>query len=261
MNHIQKYSKKYLPLLVLISFLVSCPLYANSGIKDAVNMAGKQRMLTQSMLKNYTMSGMNITFGEPDKKLQQNINLFDEAIKELEALQLNAQVNDSLSNVQQLWLPIKKILHASPEKEKVSALQKDLDVLLAACQQTTELIATSSGEQTSDIINLSGRQRMLSQRLAALYMLQVWGIADPEFKDKLNATLDEFGNAQTTLLQSKQNTPEINTGLAKVKKQFKWFEVMGRSKSGRYVPSIISKYSDKILNEMNVITSLYIKAL
>lgn len=133
--------------------------------------------------------------------------------------------------------------------------------MLASCQKTTELIIKASGENTSEIINISGRQRMLSQRLAALYMLQVWGVEDPEFKNKLYATLDEFEKALKILHQSKRNSPEINTGLAKVKRLYMWFEVMGRSKSGKYVPAIISKSSDKILKEMNTITNLYMKAI
>lgn len=100
---------------------------------------------------------------------------------------------------------------------------------------------------------------MLSQRLAALYMLQVWGVKDPEFKNKLSDTLDEFEKSEETLLKSSLNSPEINAGLDKVKKLFKWFKVMGRSKSGKYVPAIISKSADKMLKEMNTVTNLYIK--
>ena len=248
-------------LLLLMCFFVVNPVYADISKNDAVNMAGKQRMLTQRMLKNYAMLGMGNSFGDPGKDLQQNISLFDETIKSLKALQINAQVNDSLANDEQLWLPIKKIIQTTPEIKKIPKLKKDLDALLDACHKTTGLIAKASGANTSEIINLSGRQRMLSQRLAALYMLQVWGIQDPEFKNNLNNTLDEFEKAQKILLQSKLNSPEINAGLAKVKKLYMWFEIMGRSKSGKYVPSIIAKSSDKILKEMNTITNLYMKAI
>lgn len=256
-------SNKYFIRLILLLMCVfaATPIYAEMSMSDAVNMAGKQRMLTQRMLKNYVMLGMGSSFGDPGKDLQENIRLFDKTIKNLKALQINAQVTESLVAYEQLWQPIKKIIEASPDIKKAAQLQKDLDSLLAACHKTTELIVKASTASTSNIVNISGRQRMLSQRLASLYMMKVWGVDDPEFENKLNNALDEFKKAQDVLLKSKLNTPEINAGLAKVKKTFMWFDIMGRSKSGKYVPSIISKSSDKILNDMNMITNLYSKAI
>jgi len=248
-------------LLVTTSFFIVSLASAQMSMADAVNTAGTQRMLTQRMLKNYAMVGMGNEYSNPGEDLQKNIALFDTSLKSLKALNINAEVNANLAKDEQLWQPIKKQIEAKPDITKVEQLQKDLDALLASCHKTTGLIAQASGAKATEIVNVSGRQRMLSQRMAALYMLQVWGVKDPEFKDKLNKTMDEFAKAQDVLLQSKLNTPEINAGLAKVKRLFKWFEVMGRSKSGKYVPAIISKSADKMLKEMNTITTLYIKAI
>lgn len=84
------------------------PLYAEMSMNDAVNIAGKQRMLTQRMLKNYAMVGMANSFGDPGKDLQQNISLFDETVKSLLALQINAEINQSLKEDVLLWESIKK---------------------------------------------------------------------------------------------------------------------------------------------------------
>ncbi len=262
MSIIEKSNKYFVSIVLLItSFFIVSLASAQISMADAVNTAGKQRMLTQRMLKNYAMVGMGNDFGNPGEDLQKNIALFDSSLKSLKALNISAPVNKSLAQDEQLWLPIKKQIEAKADIATVEKLQQDLDALLASCHKTTGLIAQASGVKAAEIVNISGRQRMLSQRMAALYMLQVWGVKDPEFKGKLNATMDEFAKAQEILLQSKLNTPEINDGLARVKRLFKWFEMMGRSKSGHYVPAIISKSADKMLKEMNAITTLYIKAI
>jgi len=262
MSIIEKRTKSLLCFLLVITstFIVSLAS-AQMSMADAVNTAGKQRMLTQRMLKNYAMVGMGNDYANPGEDLQKNIALFDKSLNSLKVLNISAEVNGNLAKDEQLWQPIKKQIEAKPDIAKVEQLQKDLDALLASCNKTTGLIAQASGAKAAEIVNISGRQRMLSQRLAALYMLQVWGVKDPEFKDKLNTTMDDFAKAQKVLLQSKLNTPEINDGLNRVKRLFKWFEMMGRSKSGRYVPAIISKSADKMLKEMNTITTLYIKAI
>ena len=251
----------YLIVFLLMCLFVSSPVYAQMDLNEAINVAGKQRMLTQRMLKNYVMLGMGNSYGNPGQDLQKNIALFDQSLADLKTIKINDDVESSLKSIEQQWLPLKVIMQQTPNKSKVVQLQYDLDLLLSACHKTTQIIAASSGVNSSDIINISGRQRMLSQRLAALYMLKVWGIQDTEFRKKLNTAMEEFTAAQTTLLDSEHNTQEIITGLNKVKKLFKWFEVMGRSESGKYAPAIISKSADKILNEMNNITSMYVKSV
>ncbi len=248
-------------LLLFTSLTLLNPAFA--GIKDfsnAIDKAGKQRMLTQRMLKNYVLVGMGNDFGDPGDDLQQIIKLFDETLSELRGFNKDAQIKQSISNIETLWSPIKQQLEQAPKLEQVAGLQKELDKLLDACHENTKLFVKVSGQGSLKIIDLSGRQRMLSQRLAALYMLKVWGVDDSEFKKKLEKTMNEFSQAEKTLEQSDLNTTEIKTGLAKVKRLFRWFEIMGKTTTGHYVPSIISKSSDKILSEMNSVTNLYIEA-
>jgi len=100
---------------------------------------------------------------------------------------------------------------------------------------------------------------MLSQRMASLYMLKVWGVKDPKFKTKLDETLALFKTSLETLEKSSLNNDEINTLLAKVKRSFLFFEMMNRSKS-KFVPTLIYKKSNDILKNMNSVTQLYVSS-
>ena len=104
---------------------------------------------------------------------------------------------------------------------------------------------------------MAGRQRMLSQRMASLYMLKVWEVEDPQFKTKLNDAMKLFKTSLDELEKSPLNTDEIKTLLTKVKRSFIFFEMMGRSKS-KYVPTLIYKKSNDILVNMNSATEKYV---
>ena len=99
---------------------------------------------------------------------------------------------------------------------------------------------------------------MLSQRMASLYMLKVWGVDDPQFKEKMNKAMDLFRTSAEKLLSYEKNTPEIEALLKKAKKSFMFFEIMNKS-SSRFTPTLIYEKSNKILKDMNTVTGLYAK--
>jgi nitrate/nitrite-specific signal transduction histidine kinase len=228
-----------------------------SSATQAVDIAGKQRMFTQRMLKDYAMVGMGNTFGKPEEDLKKISTDFQDHMESLAVYTKSDEVKKSIEKVEALWLPLKKTLAEAPSKEKVEKLQIDLDALLKASDDTTKLFAKESGKVSGEIINKSGRQRMLSQRMASLYMLKVWEVKDPQFQTKLDNAMKLFKTSLSELEKSSLNTDEIKTLLAKVKRSFMFFEMMSKSKS-KFVPTLIYKKSNDILVNMNSATQKYV---
>jgi len=252
------YFKKTKKYLLMLSFVcTSLSAIEIESIYDAVDVAGKQRMFTQRMLKDYAMVGMKNSFGKPDEDLKKIMVEFEEHLHALHEYTKNKDIRKSAKKVETLWLPIKKILETTPSKENVSKLQESLELLLSAANDTTGLFAKETGKKSGKVVDMSGRQRMLSQRMASLYMLKVWGVDDEKFKDKMQSSMELFKTSLEELQKSELNTDEINKLLSEVEKSFMFFEVMNKS-SNTFIPSLIYKKSNDILKNMNRATQCYV---
>ena len=123
---------------ILIALTTNISAYAGiDNMGDAVNKAGQQRMITQRILKDYALIGMNNIYGDPKKDLPEMIKIFDTNLNELKGFIKDKPSLESLNEVSALWEPIKKILQEAPSKDKVVNLQEDLEVLLKSAHKST----------------------------------------------------------------------------------------------------------------------------
>jgi len=250
------YNIKRLTILMILISNLSMAIEIDN-ISKALDISGKQRMFTQKMLKDYAMIGMKNTFGNPKEDLKNIIEEFEDHQLSLISFIKDKNLNLNVSNIKKLWKETKSILLDKVEKSNVKILQENLNKLLIQADSVTKYFVSQTKKSSGDIIDISGRQRMLSQKMASLYMLKVWGFDDIEFSKKLNNSISLFKQSKEKLKKSSMNTDKINKLLSDVDKSFMFFEMMAKSKS-KFIPSLIYRKSNDILRDMNIVTRLYV---
>ena len=243
--------------LCLLSLFPAVPVFSQGmDMGEAINQAGRQRMLTQRIVKSYAMvaQGIDLT---ADKQLRDAVTLFEQQLDNLNQFAPSEQVKSDLDVVQQRWQPFKELALQPVSREQAVELRGLADQTLAAAHQVVLSLQAVSGTSAGHLVNISGRQRMLSQRLAGLYLYRAWGIKQDSLEANYAKATEEFAAALKELSAAKENTPEITKALDKVGDHWYLFQRSGKLRDGNFIPLLIVRSSEKILVMMNSITGQY----
>ena len=248
-----------LRLLLLLSLLPLClPAQADiSTLGEAINKAGRQRMLSQRMLKDYALIGLDVNAVKAQKQLDAAIQLFDSQLAELEKYAPNKKIRKALAKVDALWKPYRAAVREKPDKAKALDLLEASDELLRACHKVVLMLEDLSTTPAGKLVNMSGRQRMLSQKITMLYLYQVWGFDNASIRSEIQQAINEFKGALLELTGAPENTDQLKQKLRRAKTEWKLFKHGLDGKEGKPIPYIVNLSGDKLLNTMNEITALY----
>jgi hypothetical protein len=228
------------------------------GYAGAINKAGRQRMLTQRIVKTYCLLGMDIKPRQFNRELRQAVDLFQQQLEELEQFSTSAELTESLHRVDNLWQPFRGIATAQPSERGAAELLQTNDELLAAAHQVVQLLEAQAGDALGRLINVSGRQRMLSQRIAKFYMLRAWGVGGDEAAAGIRRAGEEFEEALIVLQSAPENSAQITQDLREADKQ--WGIVkrgIEMARDDHYIPVLVAAYTERLLQLMNDITGQY----
>jgi len=232
-------------------------------ISEAINKSGRQRMLSQRLAKAYLQIGQDIDAERSKKILSDSLVLFERQLVDLKAFAPTQENKAELQEVDQAWMRYKTALTvAAPNPQdahKVLVLNEDV---LKLANAATMQLEKSSGTTIAGYVNMAGRQRMLSQRMAKFYQAINWGIATPEMKSKLSGARDEFVAAMATLNAAPKNTPEIKRELELAQVQWVFFDNALHAESDnaafrKQLAVNVATTSERILEVMDRITGMY----
>jgi hypothetical protein len=240
-----------------LSLVLAPPSAIPSTTEHAINMAGRQRMLSQRIVKSWSQLQQSLNPERSNKELKHAIALFEGQLQGLQNFIRDEQIRKALAKVEVTWWDVKEFILANPAKNNLSDLYYVSEDLLYSSERVVQLLQDKSGTELARLVNISGRQRMLSQRLAKLYLLQDSGLDLISIREALEVAQQDFSRALETLRVAPENTAEIRIELDKVILQWAWFQnVLQQEKIGEY-QLIVVDASDEILELMENITEMY----
>ncbi|MEW8506859.1 MAG: type IV pili methyl-accepting chemotaxis transducer N-terminal domain-containing protein [Candidatus Thiodiazotropha sp.] len=250
-------------LFILLSLSLAIPLGSSAepinDYGEAINQAGRQRMLSQRIVKAFAQIGQQVLFANPRAQMNSAIGLYQEQLNNLKSFARSVSTKQALTDAETVWKRYRSLADGAINKQNAIKLNRLSEELLWSSQQVVQSLVQEARTEKAHIVDISGRQRMLSQRMAKYYLLLSWGVEDPQFHREFKKAELEFSEALAELNNSSLNTVEISESLDSVNKQWRFFQLTKIMDKGQYLPSVVARTTEKLLIDMNHITGLYAK--
>jgi hypothetical protein len=230
---------------------------------DAINKAGRQRMLSQRMGKAWLALVHGVEKPMAQQVLDKSLALFDRQLVELKAFAASADISSTYAKLEASWSSYKAALvgNAPSRDNAATMLQLNAGVLALAHQGTQQFEAVQS-KPVGKLVNIAGRQRMLSQRMAMFYLAARLPVDAPVATAEINKARTDFISAMAVLRQAPETTPQIQEQLQLADGQWVFFDAaLKRSNasdagSARALGEIFMA-SENLLSVMDRVTGLY----
>ncbi len=253
----------------------------NRQMGVVINLAGRQRMLTQKMSKEILLIYHAIDVEKNRTNLAGSALMFAKTLKGLingdKSLHLtpthDKDILEQMNVVSALWLGFSKNVLPVIKGRKVDLpyierVAKENLPLLREMNKAVYMYEKAAGSDLNDlaaVVNLSGRQRMLTQKMAKEYLLIAAHVREKENKENLEKTIALFDRTLKGLRDgdpsqglSKTTEPLVLKQLAVVDKLWQKYKLallsMDLSDAGLRK---IAQMNMPLLKEMNAAVKMY----
>ncbi|MGR3310583.1 MAG: type IV pili methyl-accepting chemotaxis transducer N-terminal domain-containing protein [Candidatus Brocadiales bacterium] len=277
-------------ILVLVSFVFGniCWVISAGAVDygNIINLAGKQRMLTQKMSKEILLITFKMEESKNKEDLKNTSALFERTLNGLingdEGLKLepcgSEDIKAQLQKVKSMWEGFKPFVEEAITAEKVSTttLKKVAEQNVPLLKEMNKAVKMyeveaekATGKKAGVVINLAGRQRMFTQKMTKELLLVARKVDPDKNKQELKKTADLFGrtlkgliNGDAELGLPATTNKDILAQLKKVQSLWKDFKpaVYETALTGKAPADAlrkVMKLNIPLLKEMNKVVQMY----
>jgi hypothetical protein len=188
---------------------------------SAATIAGRQAMLSQRMAKAYALLVLNVNPESARTILLDSVTRFESQLQTQQLYVPNAEARTALEREAAAWRKVKPIVTRPVSEAGLRQLLELTDELLASAHQAAAAYEAAEGKRVGRLVKVSGSQRVLSQRIASLYLAQRAGM---QTSDQVQQAGTEFDKALEEMYQSPQTTARMKAELDLAKVQWAFME-------------------------------------
>jgi hypothetical protein len=248
--------------VVLPSWAVT--VQAQMALSAAINVSGSFRALSQRMAKAYCQQHLQVMPEVAQDVLAKVRRQAQAGAADLgkgsQAGAWPAELNRQLEEIQKQYAILNTLTAVVPSKAAAAAVGEQADRMMAAAQTATESLEKLARAPSAKLVNMAGRQRMLSQRMAKNYFMLAAGM-DAKAQAQITADAQEFKQALQALASAPVSTPAIRTELELGQSQWLFFEPAIRRNPDAQSLAAVATTSERLLEVMDRLTTLYDAAL
>lgn len=254
----------------LLRTLFSVPLLASLAVQaktepltiaSAINKAGRQRMLSQRIAKAHAQLVLGVYPEKARVLLNNSVALFESQLAELTAFSPTPEIRTLYEQLAALWVPYRNaalVVTGLTGLKQVAALNEGV---LKTAHTATVVLEKYSGTAAGHLVNVSGRERMLSQRCAKFYLFRAAGLREASVDQGLAEGRKEFEVGLAELRAAHQDTPDIARQLLLASSQWGFFVNALNSydlgTQNQTSLQYVAASSENVLEVMDVVTGMY----
>lgn len=230
---------------------------------EAVNRSGQLRMLSQRLVKLYGLMCLGTASEEIAGLFNDSMERTDKNLAILSKSLSKPTFGDLIDSLSEPWSQLKAALRFPPDRESLLKIDALAEKLLVKSEQLTSTLETAGFATTLHVINVAGRQRMLSQRIAkqALLGLAQTGQVTEAARGTAQKAKDEFVAAMDYLTKIPLSTPEIRKDLESATLIWATFSNALQRGSGKNWRLEIADSSELLLAHFDRLTDHYERSM
>lgn len=231
------------------------------ALATAINRAGRLRALSQRFAKAHGQIALGVLPEKGQEILTTAQALMQSSLKDLKASQQKSGQAATAGLLDKVEVEMKALLAFSsvvPTKKSAVEISEQSDRLLAAADKLTLAYTEGSRVGSGKLVNVAGRQRLVSQRVAKLYFLSNLGHGGEEIRREIQKLRGEFTASMELLTNAALQTPNIRAYLDLGRSQWMFLDLALQGKNGDLTQMRnVATSSERVLEVMNDLANEY----